>query len=100
MSKIIFKSSGIYLGFIDNDFLFSRDGQYLGWLEGAHVWGADGQYRGNLNETNGNLYILRNMFVSMPIPRPPKISPNSPSLPQPPANINPIQLPIGFVDAF
>jgi len=34
MTTYIFKSNGIYLGFLHMGNVFSRDGVYLGWVEG------------------------------------------------------------------
>lgn len=94
----IFKSNGQYLGFIYNGYLFSRDGIYLGWTEGKFVWDSAGQFRGIL--TNDNRYILKNLYTIPPISRTPRPLPAIPPLPAPQANIAPILLPIGAVDAF
>jgi hypothetical protein len=96
----IFKSSGIYLGFVSNGFIFSRDGLYLGWLEGEFAWDASGNFRGILFERNEHKYIVTNRFSVPPVPRSPKSEPQTPVLPAPPINIVPISLPVGFVDAF
>lgn len=96
----IFKSSGQYLGFISNNNLFSRDGLYLGWVENNNVWGSDGQYRGQLVTINGKTYILKNIYIIPPIPKPPRAIPSIPTLPPPQANISPIILDIGLKDAF
>lgn len=97
----IYKSNGTYLGFIWNNFLFSRDGEYLGWLEGTAVWDKHGTYRGQLFEQGGNTFIIVNQLIIQPVPRNPKLLPPlRPALPNPPPNVSPINLPIGFVDAF
>ena len=96
--KFIFKSSGQYLGSIVNDYLFSRDGEYLGWIEGKYVWDKSGQFRGNTTEDGR--YIVRNIYTIPPVPRVPKPYPVTPSLPAPQANISPIVLPVGNIDAF
>jgi hypothetical protein len=93
----IYKSTGIYLGFISNGSLFSRDGVYLGWIEGQFVWDTAGKFRGQLwNEK----YIVINRFAVPPVPKPPRPVPPTPGLPNPPPNIVPITLPIGWVDSF
>lgn len=96
--NFIFRSTGQYLGFIVNGYLFSRDGEYLGWVEGNFVWDKSGQYRGSF--TNDGKYIVRNIYTVLPVPRAPRPYPITPSLPAPQANIAPIVLPIGLVDAF
>lgn len=98
--KYIFRSNGNYVGFISGDSLFSRDGVYLGWVDGNVVWGKDGQFRGSLTERGGNYYVLKHLYSMPPIPRVPRAVPVQPALPNPPANISPIILPIGFNDAF
>ena len=69
----------------------------MGWAEGSHVWGANGQYRGLIKDGK---YILRNLYIVPPVPRVPKVLPAIPALPEPVANRTPINLPIGYVDAF
>ncbi len=96
----IFKSNGYYLGFIFNDFLFSRDGVYLGWIEGNFVWDTAGKFRGSVTDITGQKYVLINRFTIPPVPRSPKPAPQSPVLPNPPANIQPVSLPLGFIDSF
>lgn len=105
MNKFIFKSSGHYLGFInDNGNIFSRDGVYLGWIEDeekTYVWDREGQFRGTTKEINANsCYILRNVYSIPPVSKPPKPTPSTPPIPSPPPNIAPINLSIGFKDAF
>ncbi len=102
MTDFIFKSTGIYLGFILEDgYIFSRDGIYLGWTEeNNYVWDSNGQFRGIIEKINGNNYILRNTYTVPPVPRSPRVAPPSPSVPSPLANISPIALPIGYKDAF
>jgi len=99
-NQSIFKSNGYYLGFIQNSFLFSRDGIYLGWIEGQYVWDAGGKFRGMIVNMTGHNYILLNQFVIPPLSKSPKAAPGVPSLPLPEANIPPVNLPIGWVDAF
>jgi hypothetical protein len=94
----IFKTTGVYLGFIKDGNLFSRDGEYLGWVEGTHVWDKAGRFRGQL--WNGNKYIISNRFAVAPVPRPPKPVPPSTPLPAPPANIAAVPLPTGWLDSF
>jgi len=97
----IFKSSGIYFGFIVNNYLFSRDGVYLGWLENNLVWdGQTGQFRGELLKIGNYYYVVMNLYSLRPLPKKPIISPPPPTSPLPSGNINMINLPIGFQDAF
>lgn len=100
MAEYIFRSNGNYLGFISNGYVFSRDGEYLGWVEGRFVWDSNGQFRGEITEINNKKYILRNIFLIPPIPKVPRVQPVSPIPPVPPVNTIPINLPIGFKDAF
>jgi hypothetical protein len=93
----IFKSTGTYLGFIANGFLFSRDGEYMGWVEGTHVWDALGRFRGQVWNAK---YIITNRFAVSPVPRPPRPAPTTPALPNPQANLAAIPLPTGWVDSF
>jgi hypothetical protein len=96
----IYKSKGNYLGFIDESNVFSRDGDFLGWVEGTHVWDKSGTYRGELEEIGGNKYILKNQYAVQPLPKSPKQVSHSAKLPDPPANITPVEIPIGYVDAY
>lgn len=98
MIQHIFKSTGHYIGFINNNSLFSRDGEYLGWVEGNFVWDCNGIFRGILSKDGR--YILKNVYTISPISKPARPNPVHPVLPVPVANIAPITLPIGFVDAF
>jgi hypothetical protein len=97
MADYIFKSNGIYLGFIENGNLFSRDGAFLGWMDNVHAWDSSGRYRG---QRWNQRYIITNTFALAPLPRPPRQAPSVPPLPDPPANIHPITLPTGWKDAF
>jgi hypothetical protein len=98
MARFIFKTPGTYLGFITQDnHLFSRDGDYLAWLEGNHVWDKSGRFRGQIWKEK---YIISNRFAVAPVPRPPKNPPPRPALPDPPANLDPVVLPTGWIDAF
>lgn len=93
----IYRTTGTYLGFISNGYLFSRDGEYLGWLEGQFAWDASGVFRGQLwNEK----YIIINRFIVRPVPKPPRPKPAIPALPPPPPNISAIPLPPGWMDSF
>jgi len=93
----IFKSTGIYIGFIANGFLFSRDGEYLGWIENTFVWDAKGRFRGQIWQEK---YIIYNPFAVSPVPRTPRSAPQMPVVPPPPANIGPVTLPTGWADSF
>ena len=96
--QFIFRSNGQYLGFVDNGYLFSRDGVYLGWVEERFVWGTNGQFKGFIPDDGK--YILRNIYTVPPVPKPARPIPSVPALPTPQANIAPIVLQVGFVDAF
>lgn len=94
----IFKSTGIYVGFILNGALFSRDGDYLGWLEGNYVWDAkSGRFRG---QVWNDKYITVDQFAVQPLPKQTKAKPATPPLPHPPPNISPVALPTGWIDSF
>jgi len=98
--KYIYRTSGFNLGFLYNNNIFSRDGQYLGWVEKKYAWDTSGNYRGELTNLNGNIYILKNLYMIEPIPRIPKVPPVPPVVPNPPVNIVPIVPPIGYIDGF
>lgn len=91
----LFKSTGIYAGFIYEGNIFSRDGEYFGWVEGTNVWDRNGNYRGQIYLGN---YVVKSLFVISPVPRVPKATPATPQFPNPPPNRLPITLPVGFVD--
>ena len=96
----IFKANGVYLGFIQNNFLFSRDGLPLGWIEGNFAWDTSGKFRGVLSEHAGHSYILLNKLAIPPLPKSPKVLPANVILPSPEPNIIARMLPLGWVDAF
>ena len=100
-NKFIYKSTGQYLGFVQNNSLYSRDGFYLGWVEGNFVWDVDGKFRGVIRDANNQHYILLNRFALSPVQRPPR--PQLPSvvpLIPPNAFVTPITLPVGYIDGF
>ncbi|MCL4200573.1 hypothetical protein KJZ67_04525 [Patescibacteria group bacterium] len=96
---LIYKSNGLYLGFIRNGFLYSRDGVYMGWLENDFVWDANGQFKGVLLKIGDYSYILTKRFTLKPTPRTPRIASNQAAIPNPPS-INPISLPVELMDAY
>lgn len=98
----LFKSSGQYIGFLYNDFIYTRDGNFLGWLDSdiKVVWGKSGSYKGKLVNIDGHYYILRNLLEMPPIPQTPKRTPVPPPLPFQQENIPPITLPPFFIDGF
>jgi len=100
MDIYIYKSNGTYLGFTQDDSIYSRDGIYLGWVENNYVWDNNGQFRGQILEMNKNKYIARNIYTISPIPKIPKAPSGLSSIPTPPSNIEPVNLPIGFQDGF
>jgi len=71
----VFKWSGEYFGFIDDENLFYADAGYLGWIEGGQVWGSDGAHLGEVVEEN---YILRRTNMISPLPKIPKTRPTQP----------------------
>jgi len=102
MNNHIFKSNGIYLGFLRGDnYLFSRDGFYLGWIESGYAWDSNGQFCGQLTKIGQNSYILKNMYAVQPLPKKPKPVPLPlTSILEPQSNISPISLPFGLADGF
>lgn len=102
MNTNIFKSNGIYLGFLrDDNYLFSRDGLYLGWIESGYAWDISGQFRGQLTKIGQNNYVLKNMYAVPPLPKTPKpFPPPLTSIFDPQSNIPPIVLPFGLTDGF
>lgn len=102
-NKFLYKSNGTYLGFIQNDTIFNRDGIPLGWLEGLFVWDITGRFKGNLikqSNSNQTYYIWLNKFAILPLPKSPRPIQSLPTLPPPPQNIQPVNLPVGWIDAF
>ena len=98
--KLIFKSNGNYLGFVRENNIFSRDGDFLGWIDNINAWDKSGAYRGELKSISGNSYILKNQYAVPPLPKAAKSVSNNFELPNPPANIASVEIPIGYVDAF
>jgi len=97
----IYKSTGLYLGFIYNQNLFSRDGNYLGWVNGQnYVWDKNGNYAGQLKQYNGRYSIVKHIYDLSPVSKIPQPFPETPILPNPPPNLPEISLPVGEVDAF
>lgn len=97
----IYKSTGLYIGFILQDNFFSWDGKFLGWLDNqSFIWDRDGNFRGQLVEKNGIHYILRNSFQIPPLSKPARSVSPSPIPPTPSAPVPSIILPIGVEDAF
>ena len=95
--QYIFRSTGIYIGFVANGTLFTRDGEYLGWVEGPYAWDASGRFRGQFW---GDGYLIVNRFAVPPVPKLPRVPPSRPMLPNPPPNRLPVALPTGWQDAF
>ena len=95
----VYKSNGIYLGFIRNGFLFSRDGICLGWIENDFIWDTQGQFKGLLYEINGHKYVVVNRFTLKPAQRSSKIIANQTVLSNQ-SNIPAISLPVELTDAF
>jgi hypothetical protein len=96
----IFKSSGQYFGFIHGDYIFDRDGKYIGWRNGINVWAPNGQYKGQLKEfAPGKFHFIYYIFGVPPVQLIPRNMPITPTLPDPPSNESPIQLPVGYIDA-
>lgn len=93
----IFRTNGMYLGFMLNSFLFSRDGEYLGWIENNYFWNSEGKFLGQIWQEK---YIIFNQFAVPPVPKNPRIAPTTPAIPPPPANISPTTLSTGWKDAF
>jgi len=72
----IFQSTGEYLGFIKNNYLFSRDNAYLAWIDSNNVWnGNSGDFVGKITEIDGFHYVLIDRFSVRPIPKPTKSTP-------------------------
>lgn len=97
----IYKSNGLYFGFITNGYLYSRDGIYLGWIEGQFVWDTRGQFRGAIVDVAGNKLILIKRFTLVPPQRTPRPAPTTPiTVPNSPSNISAISLSVEFKDGF
>lgn len=103
-NKILYRSNGNYLGFIQDDIIFNRDGIPLGWMEGNFAWDVMGKFRGNLIKTqlgrDDTFYVWLNKFSLLPLQRSPRvIQPVAPLRPTT-DNIPPINPPVGWIDAF
>jgi len=99
-NAFIYLTNGFYFGFVQNNILFSRNGTYLGWVENSYVWDAQGRFRGKIVDINSNKYIIRDRFSMPPLAKTPKPDVSSVMPPNPPPNIQPINLPINLMDAF
>jgi hypothetical protein len=98
---LVYRSGGIYLGFISNNYLFSRDGVYMGWIDGNYVWDSFGRFRGTLINRDGYKYIWYNQLVMPPNNRTPKTAPTNITPPtNPVAVISPVNPPVGYKDSF
>jgi len=100
MSIYIFRSTGQYLGFIENNHFYSRDGESLAWIDGINVWDKEGDFRGKVTQIGNYKYILKNIYEISPVPKPPKMIPATTSVAVPQSNIPSISLSIGFKDSF
>ena len=97
----IYRLSGQYLGFIFNQGVFTWNGTYLGWIDNqSFVWNKDGNFAGKLTQRNERNYILKNTFQISPVAKIPRTAPAPPTLPTPRSSAPPIQMPIGWEDAF
>jgi hypothetical protein len=76
----IFRWTGEYFGFLQNNALFAADGTYLGWVDGCAVWHKDGTFCGHVVEQN---YILKKPMRLEPLARIPKKPPIPPVPPIP-----------------
>ncbi len=95
--KYVYKWSGEYWGFIQDEYLFSKNGMHKGFLVGINVYREDGTYLGALTE---DLYIMRSTLgppppleASRPYPAPPMIPP------EPLMQTTRTTLPQGLIDA-
>lgn len=102
INKKIFRSDGVYIGFVKEGYIYSRDGIYLGWLDGKYAWDRKGFFRGVLTDIdNEKSLILLNKFSIPPTQRISKEAENIIPPPDPVPNIKPpMQLPIGIIDGF
>ncbi len=97
----IYKTSGKYLAFTDQNNIFRWDGEYLGWLDNQnYIWSPTGSFLGQLFERNGFYYALRNTFQILPVSRSPRPKPTMPNIPTPVTPAPVFDPPIGTEDAF
>ncbi|MDG4553651.1 MAG: hypothetical protein P9E24_05320 [Candidatus Competibacter sp.] len=68
----MFKWTGAYAGFFNNDRLFDKSGRYLGWRDSSGaVWKYDGEWLGRVMEENYLARDLRALSQKRPPPVPP-----------------------------
>ena len=76
----MFRWSGEYFGFVQNNALFAADGTYIAWIEGNTVWKKDGTFCGQVVEQN---YVLKRHMKLDPLARMPRTPPGPPITPIP-----------------
>ena len=80
----LFCWSGLFAGYLVEDFLFDVNGVYLGWEDASgRLWRRDGSY---LGERVDQHYVMRRDGFATPVPLPRRVPPVIPDLPAPPAN--------------
>jgi hypothetical protein len=76
----IYRWSGEYFGFIENDHFFSAKGNFLGWVsDDGRVWKKNGDLLGELVDEK---YILRSQSMPIPSRRTRKLIPPRPTIPE------------------
>ncbi len=97
----IYKSSGQYIGFVNENNVFRWDGEHLGWIDNqSFIWDISGNFRGQLIQRDGYAYAIRSSFLINPVSKPPRSKAIPLSIPTPsaPAPVFPIS--VGIEDAF
>jgi hypothetical protein len=80
----LFCWSGLFAGYLVEDFLFDVNGVYLGWEDASgRLWRRDGNY---LGERVDQHFVMRRDGFATPVPLPRRVPPVIPNLPAPPAN--------------
>lgn len=76
--------SGLFAGYLVEDFLFDVNGVYLGWEDASgRLWRRDGSYLGDRVDQQ---YVMRRDGFATPVPLPRRVPPVIPDLPARPAN--------------
>lgn len=79
--SVVFKWSGVYAGFFQDNHLFDRNGRYLGWRDGrGEVWKYDGSWLGRVVDEH---YLIRDLRA-LPQRRTPQVPPVPAQPPQAP----------------
>jgi hypothetical protein len=103
MEKYFYGLKGHPIGFIKAETVYDLYGRALGWVDGLSVYGKTGTFVGRLYVVGENHYILKFILDLQPLPLQPREIPNlSPEDFEfrHVEDIDPIEVPPGYVDSF